>query len=57
MSITRVKIEDLDEVANKWNITRDQKYKDLWYKLTKEYAEERRVINEFKIKRLATNFR
>ena len=55
MSITRVKIEDLDEVANKWNITRDQKYKDLWYKLTKEYAEERRVIDA--LKRLTTNTR
>ena len=55
MSIMKVKIEDLDKAANKWNITRDQKYKDLWYKLTKEYAEERRDINA--LKRLTTNTR
>ena len=30
--------EDLDEIANKYNKTKDIKYKDLWYKLVKEYA-------------------
>ena len=28
----------IDEAANMWEKTRDQKYKDLWYKLIKEFA-------------------
>ena len=28
----------IDEAANNWHKTRDQKYKDLWYKLIKEYV-------------------
>ena len=28
----------IDEVAIMWNKTKDQKYKDLWYKLVKEFA-------------------
>ena len=28
----------IDEAANNWHKTRDQKYKDLWYKLIKDYA-------------------
>jgi len=28
----------IDEVANLWNKTKDQKYKDLWYKYIKEYV-------------------
>ena len=28
----------IDEAANNWHKTRDQKYKDLWYKLIREYA-------------------
>jgi tRNA uridine 5-carbamoylmethylation protein Kti12 len=28
----------IDDVAIMWNKTRDPKYKDLWYKLIKEYA-------------------
>ena len=28
--------EDLDEIANKYNKTKDIKYKDLWYKLIKD---------------------
>ena len=30
--------KDLDEIANKYNKTKDIKYKDLWYKLVKEFA-------------------
>ena len=30
--------EDLDEIANKYNKTKDPKYKDQWYKLVKEFA-------------------
>ena len=28
--------KDLDEIANKYNKTKDIKYKDLWYKLIKD---------------------
>ena len=27
----------IDEAADMWNKTKDQKYKDLWYKLIKEF--------------------
>ena len=30
--------KNLDEIANKYNKTKDIKYKDLWYKLVKECA-------------------
>ena len=40
----------LDELANLWEKTKDPKYKDLWYKLVKEFADgadnlERRTIS------------
>ena len=28
----------IDDAANMWNKTKDPKYKNLWYKLIKEYA-------------------
>ena len=28
----------IDDAANMWNKTKDSKYKDLWYKLIKEFA-------------------
>jgi hypothetical protein len=28
----------LDEIANKYNKTKDPQYKDLWYKLVREFA-------------------
>ena len=31
--------KNLDEIANKYNKTKDIKYKDLWYKLVKEFAD------------------
>ena len=31
-------LEKIDEAANNWNKTKDSKYKDLWYKLIKEYS-------------------
>ena len=31
-------MKEIDEAAVMWNKTRDPKYKDLWYKLIKEYA-------------------
>ncbi len=42
--------ENLDEIANKYNKTKDSKYKDLWYKLVKEFANgphntKRRIVS------------
>ena len=42
---------ELDTIANLWNKTKDPKYKDLWYKLVKEFANDglnttkRRVVS------------
>ena len=30
--------KEIDEAANNWNKTKDPQYKDLWYKLVKEFA-------------------
>ena len=41
----------IDDAAIMWNKTKDQKYKDLWYKLIKEFANnglnysKRRVVS------------
>jgi len=45
-----VTIKKIDEVANLWEKTKDPKYKELWYKLIKEFADgadnlERRTIS------------
>ena len=31
-------VEKINELANLWEKTKDPKYKDLWYKLVKEFA-------------------
>ena len=31
-------VSKIDEAAKMWEKTRDQKYKDLWYKLIREWA-------------------
>ena len=31
-------IEKIEKAAQLWNKTKDPKYKDLWYKLVKEFA-------------------
>jgi len=31
-------LQKIDEVAKRWNKTKDPKDKDLWYKLIKEYG-------------------
>ena len=31
--------QKIDEAANNWNKTKDPYYKDLWYKLVKEFAD------------------
>ena len=41
----------IDDAANMWNKTKDPKYKDLWYKLIKEFVNnglntsKRRVVS------------
>ena len=42
--------KNLDDLANLWNKTKDSKYKDLWYKKVKEWANgsnntKRRIIS------------
>ena len=42
--------KNLDEIANKYNKTKDSQYKDLWYKLVKEFANgphniKRRIVS------------
>ena len=31
-------LEKINKAANNWNKTKDPKYKELWYKLIKEYG-------------------
>ena len=31
-------MQKIDDAANMWENTKDPKYKDLWYKLIREYA-------------------
>ena len=37
-TMTRELLKEIDSVAIKWNNTKDPQYKDLWYKLIKEFA-------------------
>ena len=32
-------LKKIDDIANLWNKTKDPKYKDLWYKYIKEFAD------------------
>ena len=32
-------LKRIDDAANQWNKTKDSQYKDLWYKLIKEFAD------------------
>ena len=43
-------LKKIDEAANLWEKTKNPKYKDLWYKLVKEFADgsnniERRTVS------------
>ncbi len=43
-------MQEIDKVAQLWEKTKDPKYKDLWYKLVKEYVNglnnmERRIVS------------
>ena len=37
--------EKIDKVAIMWNKTKDPKYKDLWYKLIKEFVNVQNINN------------
>ena len=46
----RLNLKKIDDAANKWNKTKDPQYKDLWYKLIKEFADgsnnsNRRIVS------------
>ena len=45
-------LKKIDEAANNWNKTKDPQYKDLWYKLIKEYVNG---TNNFKRRTLSIN--
>ena len=32
-------LKKIDDAANQWNKTKDPQYKDLWYKLIREFAD------------------
>ena len=43
-------LKKIDDAANMWNKTKDPKYKDLWYKLIKEFVNgsnnfKRRIVS------------
>ena len=44
-----VNLKKIDEVAIRWNKTRDPKDKDLWYKLIKEWANGPHNINRWNV--------
>jgi hypothetical protein len=44
--------KEIDEAANNYNKTKDPQYKDLWYKLVKEYADG---ANYFKRRTVSIN--
>ena len=38
-------LKKIDEAAKMWEKTKDPKYKDLWYKLIKEWAYDKNISN------------
>ena len=44
--------KEIDEAANNWNKTKDPQYKNLWYKLVKEFADG---ANYFKRRTVSIN--
>ena len=50
-------LEKINESANLWEKTKNPKYKDLWYKLVKEFANVQDVNNINTIVRRNTNKR
>ena len=50
-------LEKINESANLWEKTKNPKYKNLWYKLIKEFANVQNVNNTNTIVRRNTNKR
>ena len=38
-------LEKINDLANLWEKTKDPKYKDLWYKCVKEFANGKNINN------------
>ncbi len=38
-------VEKINDLANLWEKTKNPKYKDLWYKLVKEFANGKDISN------------
>ncbi len=38
-------VEKINDLANLWEKTKNPKYKDLWYKLVKEFADGKNISN------------
>ncbi len=38
-------LEKINDLANLWEKTKDPKYKDLWYKCVKEFANGKNISN------------
>ena len=38
-------LEKINDLANLWEKTKNPKYKDLWYKLVKEFADGKDISN------------
>ena len=49
--------EKIDEAANLWNKTKNPKYRNLWYKLVKEFANGKNISNTNSSVRWDTNKR
>jgi len=45
-------LERIDEIAKKYNDTKEQYYKDLWYKKVKEYGTRRNSIQKSTVSRV-----
>ena len=43
-------LKKINEAANNWNKTKDPKYKEIWYKLVKEYG-----LNNIKRRTISTD--
>ena len=51
-------LKKINEAANNWNKTKDPKYKDLWYKLVKEFGDGRAgtLDDDIRDERRGTNY-
>ena len=50
-------MKKIDKLANLWEKTKDPKYKDLWYKLVKEFGDGRAgtLDNDLRVERRGIN--